>query len=197
MTLRLLPAAGHRRMPWKNGRGETVEIAVHPQGAGLGDFGWRLSMAGVTEDGDFSVFQGIDRSLAILSGDGIVLDVAGQPHRLTMDAAPLAFPADAPASARLISGPVTDLNLMTRRGAYAHRLYRATDAAPVNPPTGAPDWRIILATAPATFRIDGQAVTLGPLDALLCEGAGAHAALAPDQAPDQAANLWLAEISRL
>ena len=100
MTLRLLPAARHRRMPWKNGRGETVEIAVYPQGAGLGDFGWRLSMAGVTEDGDFSVFQGIDRSLAILSGDGIVLDVAGQPHRLTMDAAPLAFPADAPASAR-------------------------------------------------------------------------------------------------
>ncbi len=69
-------------------------------------------MAGVTEDGDFSVFQGIDRSLAILSGDGIVLDVAGQPHHLTMDAAPLAFPADAPASARLISGPVTDLNLI-------------------------------------------------------------------------------------
>ena len=205
MTLRLLPAARHRRMPWKNGRGETVEIAVYPQGAGLGDFGWRLSMAGVTEDGDFSVFQGIDRSLAILSGDGIVLDVAGQPHHLTMDAAPLAFPADAPASARLISGPVTDLNLMTRRGAYAHRLYRATDAAPetapetapVTPPMSAPDWRIILATAPATFRIDGQVVTLGPLDALLCEGAGACAPLAPDQAPDQAANLWLAEISRL
>ena len=191
MTLRLLPAARHRRMPWKNGRGETVEIAVYPQGAGLGDFGWRLSMAGVTEDGDFSVFQGIDRSLAILSGDGIVLDVAGAPHRLTMDAPPLAFPADAPARARLISGPISDLNLMTRRGAYAHRLCRATDPAPATQP----DWRILLATAPASVQIDGQAVTLGPLDALLCEGAGARASLA--SAPDQAANLWLAEISRL
>lgn len=195
MTLHLLPAARHRRMPWKNGRGETVEIAVHPQGAGLADFGWRLSMAGVTEDGDFSIFEGIDRTLAILSGDGIVLDVAGQPHRLTMDAAPLAFPADAPASARLISGPVSDLNLMTRRGAYAHRLYRVTDAATLTPPGPAPDWRIILATAPARVQIDGQAVTLGPLDALLCEGAGARASLAP--APDQAENLWLADISRL
>ena len=28
MSHRILKAADHRRMPWKNGRGETVEIAV-------------------------------------------------------------------------------------------------------------------------------------------------------------------------
>lgn len=189
MSLQLLPAARHRRMPWKNGRGETVEIAVHPQGAGLSDFGWRLSMAGVTEDGDFSIFPGIERTLAVLSGAGIVLEVAGRPHRLTTDAAPLAFAADAPAHARLIAGPVTDLNLMTRRGACRHRLRRLSDPAPGI----SSDWLLVLATAPATVEIAGQSVTLGALDALLCEGER----LPVVPAPGQGRNLWLAEISRV
>lgn len=191
MSLHLLPAARHRRMPWKNGRGETVEIAVHPQGAGLADFGWRLSMAGVSEDGDFSVFEGIDRTLAVLSGAGIVLEVAGAPQRLTQVTAPLAFPADAPAHARLIAGPITDLNLMTRRGAFRHCLRRVTDPEAAF----APDWRLVLATAPASIEIAGRAVTLGALDALICEGVEARASLAP--APGQEQNLWLAEIGRI
>lgn len=58
MSLTRLLAANHRRMPWKNGRGETTEIAVWPEGAGLQDFGWRLSMAGVSEHGAFSAFPG-------------------------------------------------------------------------------------------------------------------------------------------
>ena len=69
--MRLLPAAGHRRMPWKNGGGETVEIAISPADAGLDGFDWRLSMATVATDGPFSVFPGIDRSLAVIRGAGI------------------------------------------------------------------------------------------------------------------------------
>ena len=50
-------------MPWKNGGGETAEIAVSPPGAALDDFDWRLSMARVETDGPFSAFPGIDRTL--------------------------------------------------------------------------------------------------------------------------------------
>ena len=97
MTHRILRSPDHRRMPWKNGRGETTEIAVHPAGASIDDFGWRVSMAGVAEDGDFSLFPGIDRTLAVLTGAGIELQVQGQGlHRLTPATAPLAFPADVP-----------------------------------------------------------------------------------------------------
>ena len=46
MTLQVLRAADHRRMPWKNGRGETTEIAIWPPTAGLDGFDWRISMAG-------------------------------------------------------------------------------------------------------------------------------------------------------
>ena len=76
--MRLLRASDHRRMPWKNGGGMTVEIAVSPEGAGIEDFDWRVSMAFVEQDGPFSIFPGIDRTLAVLSGDGIVLHIAGQ-----------------------------------------------------------------------------------------------------------------------
>ncbi|WP_199257784.1 HutD/Ves family protein [Paracoccus binzhouensis] len=189
MTCRILRAADHRRMPWKNGRGETVEIAVHPQDAGLAEFGWRVSMAGVTEDGDFSLFPQIDRTLAVLTGEGIELQVQGRPvQRLTPDSAPLGFPADVPTSARLLAGPISDLNVMTRRGAFTHRLARLAGAA-ADPWDTVPEWRLLLAIAPVALEYAGEAVALQPRDALFCEGAEAALPLPP------AADLWLIEIA--
>jgi len=121
--MRILRASDHKRMPWKNGKGETVEIAVFPEAATVDDFDWRISMATVAEDGPFSVFADIDRTLSVLTGDGIALSVAGEPdHILRPDTPPHAFPADAVTSARLLSGPITDLNVMTRRGKFTHRV---------------------------------------------------------------------------
>lgn len=112
-------------MPWKNGKGETVEIAVFPPDASVSDFDWRISMAMVAEDGPFSVFDGIDRTLSILSGEGIELLVSGQaPAILRQKAAPHAFPADAVTSARLLADSVVDLNVMTRRGRFTHKVSR-------------------------------------------------------------------------
>lgn len=123
--MRILRTAGYKRMPWKNGGGETVEIAVSPEGAGLADFDWRVSMAGVAVDGPFSIFPGIDRTLSILEGEGLLLSVeGGKPVLLTQASDPFAFPADVAVSASLAGGPVTDLNVMTRRSALAHRVTR-------------------------------------------------------------------------
>ena len=123
--LHIQRARDYRRMPWKNGGGETVEIAVFPPEADLAGFGWRVSMATVASDGPFSVFAGIDRTLSILEGKGMELDIAGRPSTLLTQAShPLAFPADAPTSARLVSGPIVDLNVMTRRGQWTHQVER-------------------------------------------------------------------------
>jgi len=117
--MRILRAAEQRRMPWKNGGGTTTEIAVWPAEAGLDDFDWRVSMARVESDGPFSRFPGVDRSLSILDGAGLMLTVGeARPVALTGDSAALAFAADVPTSATLIAGPITDLNVMTRRGAF-------------------------------------------------------------------------------
>lgn len=121
--MQVLRSENYRRMPWKNGAGETVEIAVFPPEADLATFGWRVSMATVGSDGPFSVFPGIDRTLSILQGDGMELDIAGRsPVVLTQASKPLAFPADAATLARLVSGAIVDLNVMTRRGQWVHQV---------------------------------------------------------------------------
>ncbi|MQB45695.1 HutD family protein [Rhizobium sp. ICMP 5592] len=123
--MRILRASDYKRMPWKNGGGETVEIAVSPDGAGLADFDWRVSMATVATDGPFSVFPGIDRTLSILEGEGMTLFIEGrEPVLLTQESDPLPFAADAPTSATLVDGTITDLNVMTRRGRYVHSVKR-------------------------------------------------------------------------
>lgn len=119
--MRILRATDHRVMPWKNGGGTTTEIAVYPEGAGLDTFEWRVSMARVETDGPFSAFPGVERTLAILDGEGIRLDTEGQkPVELTARSKPLGFAADVKTSAALLGGPVTDLNVMTRRGTWKH-----------------------------------------------------------------------------
>lgn len=123
--MQVLRAENHRVMPWKNGGGSTTEIAVFPPDAGMAAFDWRVSMAGVAADGAFSCFAAIDRTLAVLSGEGIVLSVEGRPPaRLTRDDEPVSFPGDVATSATLIAGPILDLNVMTRRGRFTHRLTR-------------------------------------------------------------------------
>lgn len=123
--MKILRAKNYKRMPWKNGGGETVEIAVFPSEASLADFDWRVSMATVASDGPFSSFPGIDRTLSILQGKGMRLMIDGrEPVVMTGEVPPLPFPADVATSATLVDGPIVDLNVMTRRGRLAHTVQR-------------------------------------------------------------------------
>lgn len=124
MSVTILRAADHRRMPWKNGKGETIEIAIHPETSGIDSFDWRISTASVTEDGPFSGFAGVDRNLSVLTGDGVVLTIGDAETRLTHGSAPFAFAGDQPTFARLIGSAITDLNIMTRRGRYDAQVTR-------------------------------------------------------------------------
>lgn len=123
--MRVLRAADYRVMPWKNGGGSTTEIAVSPAGASMEDFDWRVSMAHVGEDGPFSSFPGTDRTLSVLSGRGITLAFAdGERQTLDVTSAPYAFAADQAVNGLLTEGPIDDLNVMTRRGRWSHRVAR-------------------------------------------------------------------------
>jgi uncharacterized protein len=109
------------RVPWKNGGGTTAEIAAFPEGSGFETFGWRVSMADVASDGPFSLFPGIDRTLIVIEGDGIELDVEGIAYSLDTASPKLSFSGDDITAGRLLSGPIRDLNVMTRRGQFRHR----------------------------------------------------------------------------
>jgi environmental stress-induced protein Ves len=107
-------------MPWKNGGGATRELACWPPGAGLSDFGWRVSIASIAAAGPFSVFSGVDRHIMLLGGDGVRLKSSdGQlDHRLDMPHVPFAFSGDAAIDCSLLGGASSDFNVMTRRGQW-------------------------------------------------------------------------------
>jgi environmental stress-induced protein Ves len=123
--IRLLRRADYRRMAWKNGGGITTEIAREPA---QGDaFDWRISIAEIAQDGDFSMFPGVDRELMLLDGGGVELVIGiDEPVALTARYQKHAFPGEAPVSCHLLDGPTRDFNVMTRRGAVRAELMART-----------------------------------------------------------------------
>lgn len=115
-------SADYEVQPWKNGQGTTTEISrAYGPGAG-GDFIWRLSIADITQDGPFSIFAGIDRTLMLLSGPGIELSFDPDEGPITLDQAYSchAFDGDRPVECHLIDGLTRDFNVMTRQGLVRH-----------------------------------------------------------------------------
>ena len=112
--LSIIEPASFRAMPWRNGLGTTIELLKQdlPDGDG---FAWRLSMADVTTDGEFSNFSGYDRTLVLLEGNGLTLACNGTEHRLEKPLQALQFRGDDLTYATLHDGPVKDFNILTRR----------------------------------------------------------------------------------
>lgn len=103
-------------VPWKNGMGRTRELAVYPPGAGMDDFVWRASVAEVDSAAPFSSFEGIDRHIALLDGEGFTMTLDDERnHKLTIPFSPFAFPGEAKVAIALHGGATRDFNLMLRR----------------------------------------------------------------------------------
>ena len=119
----IVRAAAIAVTPWKNGMGRTRELAVHPRGADLSHFIWRVSVAEVDSAAPFSAFAGVDRQIALLEGAGFVMRFAdGSAHRLDDPYVPFAFAGEASVEVSLLGGATRDFNLMLRRGAAAGRI---------------------------------------------------------------------------
>jgi hypothetical protein len=130
----------------------------------MATFHWRVSRARVERDGPFSVFPGVDRTIAILDGS-IALAVDGAVHEL--GAAPFAFAGDAATSARLPAGPITDLNVMTRRGRATQHVRRLAVAQPVEL-AASPHGTAIAIVADGELAVDDDA-PLARHDAVIVE----------------------------
>ena len=91
----------------------------------MDDFYLRISVADVTSDGNFSRFDGVQRTLGILSGNGLVLTQDGQPLATLSSNSPLLdFCGSSPIHARLQDGPVRDFNVMSRSDSCQHQTMR-------------------------------------------------------------------------
>lgn len=192
MTSRLVRRAGCRRMPWRNGGGETLEIAVHPEGAGLDEFDRRVSMALVASGGPFPTFPSVDGTLCVLEGEGLELGIDGAPPiLLPPEPRPLSFPADVRTEARLVQGPARDLNVMTRRGLFDHSVERL-DAHDLFEARERPGLRLVVCTRGMVDARDGRVAGTG--DVLVLEGVGERR-LVPLPGPVTAFSIDIVEAS--
>jgi environmental stress-induced protein Ves len=187
------------RIPWKNGGGTTAEIAAFPENSGFETFGWRVSMADVASDGPFSSFPGIDRTLIVVEGEGIELDVEGVRYRLDRDFPKLSFSGDDATIGRLHSGPIRDLNVMTRRGRFRQRT-RIMESGVTSLSEGVCAAFAVAMDGPLDVTVDGTSHSLQALDTLTLESmqetiqvAGSGRAILIEVAPEDAVqnlSLW-------
>ncbi|MEU9130989.1 HutD family protein [Kitasatospora sp. NPDC048540] len=183
MAIQVLRAHDRAASPWLNGGGVTREVAGFPAGAALADFAWRVSLADVAQGGPFSRFDGVDRVITVVEGDGMALTVDGAEHRLAAPFEPFAFPGDAATDCRLLGGPVVDFNVMTRRGHATAQVEVTAEGRALRVPAGA-DLLLVCLAGEARLDPDGSGpdrpepdgVRLGRFDAALLPG-GATALL--------------------
>lgn len=109
----VIPANEYRRERWRNQLGWTREICKSPEGD---DWHWRLSIAEIERDAEFSLFPGIDRELVLLAGNGLRLRFEdGRVHALNPPHGKWQFAGEDRVRGELVDGPTHDFNLMWRR----------------------------------------------------------------------------------
>ena len=149
----------HRAMPWANGRGTSYEIASDRDDTDR--WSWRVAIAPVVVDGQFSSLPGVNRELLVIEGNGMVLEVGGEsvecwPGRVVR------FSGDSTTFARLVDGPVVDLGLMTVRDSVIGSMVVIADAGDVI------ETDVLVAVGEAAFEDEhGRQYRLGIKDALL------------------------------
>jgi environmental stress-induced protein Ves len=166
----LIPFAGLCAVPWKNGGGSTTEIAVFPPDAGFDDFDWRVSLATISADGPFSVFPGVDRTLALVEGHGVTLDIDGEPVLVSAAEPVAAFEGDARVAAKLNRGATVDFNVMTRTDRCYHSFGRRRLDGPSNFVARAPVTVLFLAEGDSLeLCSDDERIAMVRYDAMLLD----------------------------
>ncbi len=116
--LTIFPPETFKTIPWKNGLGHTSELAIN-SGGNLDNFDWRLSIASVVNDGDFSDFSGYQRHLVLIEGEGLILDHHnGDVDELKNLLDVARFDGDSKTYGRLFNGPIKDFNIMTNNDSF-------------------------------------------------------------------------------
>lgn len=155
--------------PWRNGAGSTSDVLSYPADAAIDAFDWRISIATIEIDSDFSRFDGVQRYLMPLSSGGLTLHADDEQihvaSRTTYE-----FRGESRVRASDVREPSFDLNLMVRRGAASGSLTTAqlNDDTIVSAPNGQTIVAVVLDGTLTTGA--GGAVRLGALDAIAISG---------------------------
>ena len=142
-------------------------------------FDWRISVARVQQDGPFSFFRGVDRTIALLDGTGFSLRRSpGAASDLLVEidqvGACFSFHGDDAWTCTLRAGEVLDLNLMTSRkrarGQLTHTFVGGaggSEAQSVTAPNATHAFFLAL-EGRKNWQANGQRLAVAKFDAILC-----------------------------
>jgi len=117
--IEVLTPTQFKTIPWKNGQGETTELAIS-EGGDLSEFDWRLSIASVSHNGVFSNFNGYQRNLVLIEGEGISLQHDGKSTDILKQRLDVAsFDGGCETYGELLLGAIKDFNIITRKNKVA------------------------------------------------------------------------------
>lgn len=91
--MQITPLSQFKKMPWKNGGGITHEYKIYPPTCLVEDteFQWRVSVAEVKGRGEFSLFPGRERWLALWHGPQIEITNLNTHQSHLLDSSPWHF----------------------------------------------------------------------------------------------------------
>lgn len=137
--LTIFPPEIFKTIPWKNGLGHTTELAIN-EGGSLDNFDWRLSIASVVNDGDFSNFAGYQRNLVLIEGKGLILDHRnGDIDNLSQLLDIAHFDGGCKTHGKLVNGGIKDFNIMTNQQRFSAQVDTYTKSAQVTLTTDVAD----------------------------------------------------------
>ncbi|MDQ3206492.1 MAG: HutD family protein [Pseudomonadota bacterium] len=168
----VIPANEYQRQRWRNELGWTREIFRSPLHADDDrDWDWRLSIAEIERDADFSPFPGVERVLVLLAGNGLRLRFAdGRCQELLPPHERARFSGEAAVRGELLDGPAHDVNLMWRRDRVVADLWHRPLVGPMvvfaEPGT---TWAVFLIAGQAVFADDSGLPPLAAGDSAILQ----------------------------
>jgi uncharacterized protein len=165
--MKILHASNYKQVPWKNGDGQTREVFVKWCDESQTTWDWRISIADVVRSGPFSIFNGVDRSIAVLDGRGLKLNFSSDNSvKLNQSSEPFVFAGDVDVRCETLGGASTDLNVMTMRKSFRHSLRKLhlIETTSINFQAG---WNALIANTALALCHEGRQLGLQRLDAVM------------------------------
>lgn len=153
-AFRPVPASAQRTEAWANDAGTTTVLDSGPDAA---EWRWRLSIARIDRDADFSPLPGVRRRFAPLDAP-VTLTFPGGREKHVLRLETFRFDgADAP-HAQLGDGPTRAFNLMLRNGAEGELIARPMTGAMVLPLARGTRWFFHQLAGRARLDIAGETI---------------------------------------
>ena len=130
--LETLAPENHRRIPWKNGRGELFVIDGEG-GENWQDMGvaWHFGRTAIVEEGPFSDYTGYERLQVVTKGEGLVLVAPDHEIDMRVPMRPRRYDGGTPIRTLLEKGPVEVVNLIADRTRFEIELRVGKLGAPL------------------------------------------------------------------